>query len=268
MLQDVILIAFGAGVLGSFVGGLIGVLIKRPTKTYISLMLSFAAGAMLGVALFELLPESYEHGGIWAALIGTLLGVVFVFLIDLMNKRNKDEIGDSIDCYTCRACSTNPENEACKTTMSPKDKRKLKKMGIAIFFAMMLHSLPEGIAIGAGEYLGIGLLLGVILFLHFVTEGLAIAVPMKASGANTWKALLFASVAGSPAVIGAIIGYFIGMNFTMLAYCFSFAAGAMLYVILSEMLPTAYSYSNRHKLISFITIIAALLIVVFSALLV
>jgi len=68
-------------------------------------------------------------------------------------------------------------------------------------------------------------------------------------------------------VLGAIIGYFIGMNDVLLSYCLSFAAGAMLYVVLSEMLPTAYSYTNRHKLISFTIIAATLLIVIFSSLL-
>jgi len=249
MLLRVVLIALGAGVAGSFVGGLIGVLMRKPSKTYISLMLSFAAGAMLGVALFELLPESFEFGGIWAALGGMLLGVGFIFSLDLLNKKGEQEV----------------EKSVVDTQIAAGDKRKLKRIGFIIFFAMALHSIPEGLAIGAGEYLGIGLLLGIILFLHFVPEGLAIAVPLRASGMKTWKALLLATAAGFPAVIGAIIGYYIGMVEVLLAYCLSFAAGAMLYVVLSEMLPTAYGYSNRHKLITAVTLSGVLLIVVFSA---
>jgi len=251
MLLRVILIAFGAGVVGTLVGGVLGIIIKKqPSKTYISLMLSFAAGAMLGVSLFELLPESFEVGGIWAMLIGTLLGVLFVFTINLFNKEEcKNETGQS------------PDGKATITTC---EKRKLKRMGITIFIAMALHSLPEGLAIGAGEHLGIGLLLGVVFFLHFVPEGLAIAVPMKASGTKTWKVLLLCAVAGLPAVAGAIIAYYLGMIQVLLSYSLSFAAGAMLYVALSEMLPTAYKYSDRYKLISAITLAGAFLIVMFS----
>ena len=238
MLFEVILIAFGAGVVGSLVGGIIGVVIKKSSKTYISMMLGFAAGAMMGVALFELLPEAYEHGGIWATLFGTLLGVLFIFLLGTLTKKNENE--------------------------SVSDKKKLKRMGILIFFAMALHSVPEGLAIGAGEHLGIGLLLGVIFFLHFIPEGLAIAVPMKASGVKVWKILTLCFVAGATTIIGAIIGYYIGMVDVLLSYCLSFAAGAMLYVALSEMLPTAYSYSNSHKSLSAVIISAALLIIVFS----
>jgi len=255
MLLRIVLIAFGAGVVGSLVGGIIGVIVKKPSKTYISLLLGFAAGAMLGVSLFELLPESFQEGGIWPTLIGTLLGVVFVFGVGLLSKeKNESEI----------ICTETPQGEVCQKTITKSDKRKLKRMGITIFIAMALHSLPEGLAIGAGEYLGIGLLLGVVFFLHFVPEGLAIAVPMKASGTKTWKVLLLSAVAGLPAVVGAIAAYYIGMVSSLLSYSLAFAAGAMLYVALSEMLPTAYNYSNRYKLISAITLAGAFLIVIFS----
>jgi len=266
-LLQAILIAFGAGVIGTLVGGIIGVVIKKqPSKTYISLMLAFAAGAMLGVSLFELLPESYDSGGILAALVGALLGMGFVYAVNLFNKEKKREdkkVAD-LENFAKKVCAESPQGETCKSAITASEKRKLKRMGITIFIAMALHSLPEGLAIGAGEHLGIGLVLGIIFFLHFVPEGLAIAVPMKASGTKTWKVLLLCAAAGLPAVVGAIIAYYVGMISALLPYSLSFAAGAMLYVALSEMLPTAYNYSNRYKLISAITLIGAFLIIVFS----
>jgi len=252
-LLKVILISFGAGVVGTLVGGIIGIIIKRPSKTYISLMLAFAAGAMLGVSLFELLPEAYDGGGVLPTLIGALLGVGFVLLINVFNKD---------DCKEVRKPGQSPDD---KTVITTCEKRRLRRMGITIFIAMALHSLPEGLAIGAGEYLEIGsLLLGIVFFLHFVPEGLAIAAPMKAAGTKTWKILLLCAVAGLPAVVGAIAAYYIGMVDALLSYAFSFAAGAMLYVALSEMLPTAYKYSDRYKLISVITLAGAFLIIIFS----
>ena len=249
-LLQAVLIAVGAGVVGTLVGGIVGVIIKRPSKTYISLMLAFASGAMLGVSLFELLPEAYAHeqGGIVPALVGALLGVVFVLSINLFNKDKKEATQNSDD----------------KNAISTSEKRKLKRMGITIFIAMALHSLPEGLAIGAGEHLGIGILLGIVFFLHFVPEGLAIAVPMKAAGTKVWKILLLCAVAGLPAVVGAIIAYYVGAISALLPYSLSFAAGAMLYVALSEMLPSAYKYSNRYKLISAVTLAGAFLIIIFS----
>jgi len=267
MLLRVILIAVAAGVIGTLIGGIIGIIIKKPSKTYISLMFSFAAGAMLGVALFELLPESFEYGGIWAALIGTVFGVGFIFLLDILFKKKKDEVGDALEEHAEAVCAKDSKGKDCKAALATSDKRKLRKMGFVIFIAMALHSIPEGLAIGAGEYLGIGLLLGIVLFLHFVPEGLAIALPMKASGVKVWKILLLCVAAGLPTVLGAIIGYYLGMIEVLLAYALSFAAGAMLYVVLSEMLPTAYSYSRRHRLITALTLAGVLLIVIFTAVL-
>jgi ZIP family zinc transporter len=130
---------------------------------------------------------------------------------------------------------------------------------------MALHSLPEGLAIGAGEHLGISLLLGIVFFLHFVPEGLAIAVPMRASGTKVWKILLLCAAAGLPAVFGGIIAYYVvAASAVLLSYSLAFASGAMLYVALSEMLPTAYKYSDRYKLISAITLAGAFLIIMFS----
>jgi ZIP family zinc transporter len=242
-------------------------MIKKPNRTYISLMLCFAAGAMLGASFFTLLPESFAHGndafrggGVIAVLGGLIFGVGFVYLINMLDIGKCENERDG-------CCVNTAYDKTCEILMKKSDKRKLKKMGIAIFIAMALHSLPEGLAIGAGEYLGIGLLLGVVFFLHFVPEGLAIAVPMKASGIRTWKILLLCAGAGLPAVLGAIAAYYIGMVNILLAFALSFAAGAMSYVVLSEMLPMAYHYTSRYKLASMITLAGALLIIVFTAVL-
>jgi len=268
MLLRIILIAFGAAVIGSLVGGLIGVIIKKPSKNYISLMLGFAAGAMLGASVFELLPESFEYGGIWALLGGVALGVGFVFLVNLLRRgEDSDVVGKVLEDYAVKVCENSPDGQVCKNAVAASDKHKLKKMGVTIFIAMALHSLPEGLAIGAGEFLGIGLLLGIVFFLHFVPEGLAIAVPMRASGTKPWKILLFCAVAGLPAVAGAILAYFIGTTDVVLALCLSFAAGAMIYVSLSDMLPTAYNYSTHYKALGAVVLAGVLLMIVFGALL-
>jgi len=248
MLLRVIIIAFIAGSVGTFAGGIVGVIIKKPSKNYIAMMLGFAGGAMLGVSLFELMPESYEHGGIWAALIGVIFGAVFVFCVDTL-KNFKDKKRQHLNI------GIEPENV---------DSQKLLRMGMVIFIAIILHSLPEGIAIGAGEHIDIGILTGIIILLHNIPEGMAFALPLKASGMKTWKVLLFSFLAGLPILIGAIAGYFIGMNETLIAYALSFASGAMLYVVFSEMLPTSYSYSSNRKLVTLSTMIGIIVVVVFA----
>lgn len=239
----VILIAFVAGAIGSGIGGVLGIIVKKPNKFYIACMMALAAGAMIAVSLFELLPEAYEDGGLTAALAGLVLGCGLVFLFDIVThfiKRKKAANQRTDDMPLSMDLLNDDRKEAG-------EKRKLFKIGIAIFVAMMLHSLPEGIAIGAGYHAELGILLGVIMLLHYVPEGLAIAVPLKASGMKNYKIILLAIASGLPALLGAVIGYFLGMNETLIAYALSFAAGVMIFVAFAQMLPLAIQYGQDEK---------------------
>ena len=246
MLIRIILIAFLAGVLGSVVGGVLGLIVKRPSKFYISNMLGFAAGAMIGVSVFELIPESYEYGSLFTVVIGVILGVLFILGLNLLNRNNQPQ-----DLYSLE----DNKNILSGDEISENEKKALNRIGIAIFISMALHSLPEGFAIGAGEYLGIGLLLGIVFFLHFIPEGMAIAVPLKAGGTKHSKIILLCFLAGLPVVVGGIIVYFLSSFEFLLPYTLSFASGAMLYTVMADMLPTAYSYTKKNKILTMIIIL-------------
>jgi ZIP family zinc transporter len=247
----VILIAFAAGAVGTMIGGILGVIFKKPKKIHIAMVLAFAGGAMIGISLLELMPEAYAGGGLPALLIGLFLGCAVVFLLELLNerlKRKKEEL--QLECAV-----------HC-------EKRKLRGVGIAIFLAMILHTLPEGVAIGAGYHAEIGFLLGAVMLLHYIPEGLAIAVPLKASGKmSNLKIIGLCFAAGFPTLIGAILGYYLGMNATLIAYTLSFAAGVMLYIVFSQMLPIAYQYTDKFGIITLMLMLGVIVTIVFGALL-
>ena len=243
----IILISFVAGAVGTTLGGVLGILIKRPSKGYIACMLSFAAGAMLGMSIFEMMPEAAALGGVFVLMTGLTLGVVVMLLLRvLMDRGGGQEViehGASID------------------------KRKLLAVGLAIFAAIVLHDLPEGMAIGAGEHIGIGLSLGVAMLLHNIPEGMAIAIPLKASNVSNAKILGLAFLAGVPTIFGAVLGYFVGINNIMIALMLAFAAGVMLYVILAQMLPAIYKQSNNYHMVMACIIAGVVMIAVFSSVL-
>ncbi|MCL2556692.1 MAG: ZIP family metal transporter [Firmicutes bacterium] len=275
-LITVILIAFVAGAIGSGIGGVLGVIIKKPKKFYIACIMALAAGAMIAISLFELLPEAYEDGGLWAALVGLVLGVGIVLLFDIIThyvKKRKQAATKNDVIPLLQDSSLLDEKKK-----EPNEKRKLFKIGIAIFVAMMLHSLPEGIAIGAGYHAELGILLGIIMLLHYIPEGLAIAVPLKASGMSNIKIILLTIASGLPALLGAILGYYLGMNETLVAYALSFAAGVMIFVAFSQMIPLAFKYGQeadeetaraikKNHVLTLLIILGVVITIVFTSLL-
>ena len=120
--------------------------------------------------------------------------------------------------------------------------------GLVMAAAIALHNLPEGMVIGASyaadavevssATLGSGLVMAVIIGLHNIPEGMAVAVPLISGGMGRTKAVLLTAVTGAPTVIGALLGFWVGMLSPLaLSLSLSFASGAMLYVVLGELLP-------------------------------
>ena len=77
---------------------------------------------------------------------------------------------------------------------------------------------------------------------HNVPEGMAVAVPLVSGGMGRARAALATAATGLPTVLGAALGYSLGtMGPVMLAAAMSFASGAMLYVVVEELVPQAHS---------------------------
>ncbi len=227
---NVVIMSFVAGVVGTGLGGIIGVLIGGIGKKVTSSVLSIAGGIMLAVVFFDLIPESLELAGdSMIVLLGLIWGVVILWLLNIASDamlRRRMTRAQALMCIVMR------NNEI--------DSNKLKTAGLFLFLAVALHNIPEGIAIGTTGVVGQGMCISIsiVICIHNIPEGMAIAVPMVAGGGKKIKSIVMSVLAGAFTIIGGVIGIWLGnISGVVTSFFLAFAAGAMLQVTMCEMLP-------------------------------
>jgi ZIP family zinc transporter len=217
--------ALAAGFWG-FVGGvslLIGALIglyAGASQRVISLVMAVGAGVLISSVAFELMDEAYKSGGFDAASIGLLLGALAYFVADWAVSRAGGK----------HRKRSHGQQEGGTAT--------------AITIGALMDGIPESVAIGVSLIGGgaVGLVMVVAVFLSNVPEGLSAAAGMKKAGRSTthilglWSAVVMISAAS------ALFGYLFldGASGNVIASIQSFAAGAILTMLASTMMPEAY----------------------------
>ena len=225
------------GLLIPFIGTTLGsamvfLMKNQMNKKVEKLLLGFASGIMIAASVWSLLIPSIEmteeSGGIaWVpATVGFLAGMLFLLILD--------NITPHIHLNTDQ-----PEGI----------KAKLKKTTMMVF-AVTLHNIPEGMAVGvtfAGALIGntgitmagaMSLALGIAI--QNFPEGAIISMPLKSEGMPKWKAFLCGTLSGIVEPIGAVITIALTNTIVpLLPYFLSFAAGAMIYVVVEELIPEA-----------------------------
>jgi ZIP family zinc transporter len=232
--MQMILFSAIAGICGMGLGGLVSViLLKKPSENMICWLLSFAAGVMVSIVCFGLVPEAFELAGVMVSVFGLILGIVIVMglnrLVDTITKAN----GDDLNVH-------HTHEELYHETQLIKNPKKMLRSGILMLIAIALHNVPEGIAIGAGgsHNFQLGVILAFMIAVHNIPEGMAIAAPLLAGGINKLKVIFFTALAGATTLLGGLIGILIG-SISPLAVALSLAGagGAMLYIVFGEIIP-------------------------------
>lgn len=199
----------------------------------------FAAGVMVAASVWSLLipamDQSAQKGKLafLPAVIGFWLGTGFLLLLDTVTPHlhvgaNKAE---------------GPRSKLARTTM--------------MVLAVTLHNIPEGMAVGvvlAGFMTGTGsltagaaLALALGIAIQNFPEGAIISMPLHAEGASKGKALLYGVLSGAVEPAGTLLTIlFAGLMVPVMPYLLSFAAGAMMYVVVEELIPemTEGEHSN------------------------
>lgn len=183
-------------------------------------MMGFAAGVMVAASCWSLLVPAMEAGGVLVASIGLLAGAAFFYVADQLLPHLHAEFPDEATAEGMRVSWRRPT---------------------LLMLAMTLHNFPEGMAVGVsygGGESGAATALAIGIGLQNVPEGLAIALPLRRSGMSRGRAFfwgqLSAVVEPVAGVIGAVLVLASGM---FLPYGMAAAAGAMLYVVVEELIP-------------------------------
>ena len=197
-------------------------------------LLGFASGVMVAASVWSLLipsMEMVEESGKWSVLpaaVGFLLGMGFLLVLD--------EVTPHLHIGTDKP-------EGMRAHLS-------KTMMLAL--AVTLHNLPEGMAVGvvfAGAEnavsnisLSSAVAIAVGIAIQNVPEGAIISMPMRAAGNTRWKSFLIGSLSGVVEPVGAIaVMLLASLLVPVLPYMLAFAAGAMFYVVVEELIPEASS---------------------------
>ena len=240
-----------AGVAGTGIGGLIGALLQKDSNRTVSLLLSFAAGIMLGVVCFDLIPEAVEtNAGVMVVIAAVAIGVAVIYFLNYLIDRSTNPEVPHIDANHPKTADDLDElihSDHLEVHYAHKDNKfALFVAGLVMASAIALHNVPEGMTIGAsyasngGAMGSAAIVLAVLIGLHNIPEGMAVSVPLISGGMNKYKAVLITAATGIPTMLGALFGFWLGEIGPMgLAFSLGFASGAMLYVVFGEILPQA-----------------------------
>lgn len=255
----VVVITAIAGVGGTGLGGLVGAVLRRDSSKIVSLLLAFAGGVMMAVVCFDLIPEAFFPDGaaeempLWLVLLGVLLGYGVIYVLNyFIDKTTNHEVAHIDEEHPQTAddldelIHADHYNEHKKASI--KNNYELFIAGIVMACAIALHNMPEGMVIGAsyagdgGAIVGgTGFLIAIVIGLHNIPEGMAVSVPLITGGMGKWKAIGVTALSGAPTILGAMLGYSLGLiSPVWLSASLSFAGGAMLYVVFGELLPESY----------------------------
>lgn len=220
-LIKITLVGLFFGTFGTTLGGILGVSFKNTSNKFLSFILSLAAGLMVSVVCFELVPEAMQISNTITVLFGILLGIVTMIACDVVVER---KFGKS--------------NRM--TRIKKDDKKELLKTGIIVSIGLAIHNFPEGLAIGSGfeASIKLGYSLAIAIALHDIPEGISMAVPMKNGGMKVGKVIWYVVLSGVTTGVGAFFGCIVGeISQRVISVCLAFAAGAMLYIVSGELIP-------------------------------
>jgi zinc transporter ZupT len=208
--------------LATGIGALPFAFVKSLSQRWQSLTSAFAGGMMISASVFSLADKAMHRGTAWQVISGMLLGAIFYAGMTRWLKAKEYQIG----------------------SLSVEDSRQ----SVLLLVVMFVHSIPEGVAVGVGYATGeykFGFLLALAIAVHNIPEGIAVSLPLRAKGLSVLACILYSIMTSIPQPALAGPSYLlVSLVKPLLAYGLGFAGGAMIFIVVADLLPESFEHSS------------------------
>ena len=215
--------------LATGVGGLLITVFGKVDKKILSFATGVASGMMLAVSFLSLLADALELVSLMTVILGFLIGFFVLFILDIMIPHIHITLrGEGVVV----------------------DKELLRRSAV-IALGVAMHNIPEGMAV-ALTYThkeSLGILVALTIGIHNVPEGAITAIPLTEMGFSKLKVFLITLLSGITEPLFAFLTFllFSGAKLAVLGFNSAFAAAAMIYITVDELIPEAYSTGHGHS---------------------
>jgi Predicted divalent heavy-metal cations transporter len=212
---------------------------RKIDQTVLNSMLGFASGIMIAASFWSLLDpsirlaEAMHVNAVFPAVTGFLAGGLFLFLVDRLLPHLHIGLETS-------------EAEGIKTSW---------QRSILLVLAITMHNIPEGLAVGVAfgslglagspSTFGAAVALAIGIGIQNFPEGAAVSIPLRREGMGRLKSFFYGQASGIVEPMAAVLGAVLVVAVQpVLPYALSFAAGAMIYVVVEELIPEAQQHGS------------------------
>jgi zinc transporter, ZIP family len=212
--------------LATGVGGLGLLFLPRPSDYLLDALLGFTAGVMLAATAFSLLVPALDEGTLAEVLAGVLVGGLVLLALDVL-----------VPHIHLRFFERGHTDVASG------------QRAVLLLSALTIHNVPEGMAVGVAFAAGgpeLGIPIALAIGVQNIPEGFAAAAPVLAAGTRRRNAIGIAALTGAVEPPAALLAFAaVSVAAVLLPFGLAFAGGAMLYVVVDELVPESHARGNE-----------------------
>ncbi|RKD23052.1 hypothetical protein BEP19_12565 [Ammoniphilus oxalaticus] len=229
MAMELLTLSLSVGFMTTF-GVMLGLNYGQPSRRALAFYLGLATGIMSLIIVMDLLPAAFGQGPIEAVGIGLGCGLLMMLILyEGLHRRLHNRPVNVFD-----------------------QESNYLRMGLSICVAMIVHHIPEGIAIGAGyeTHHQLGVIIALSIALHNIPEGIGMAIPLRMAGMRRRTILLVSLIISSCIPFGAYLGkYLFVQSVFMVSFGMAFAAGSMGFIVWKELAPVSLKHHRLFALL-------------------